>query len=154
VTLSSDILGLIVVMDEAVIPGLARFAMRHGWSVVKLPEIGQTGRLVLRRRAQAIVVQVSLRLDETIALIHLLKRDSRPVPVVAVAGVHNEEIERAIRGAGANCYLPGSSDADMIAQAVAAVLPNHKTAKQAEEVESTDYRKMVEYPRLLRGQAG
>jgi DNA-binding NarL/FixJ family response regulator len=154
VTLSSDIVGLIVVLDEAVMPGLARFAMRHGWSVVKLPEIGQTGRLVLRRRAQAIVVQVSLKLDETIALIQLLKQGSRPMPIVAVAGVHNEQIERAIRGAGANCYLPGTSDADMIAQAVAAVLPNHDEPDKMENTDIADIREIVEYPRLLRGQAG
>jgi DNA-binding response OmpR family regulator len=116
--------GLIIVFDENAIPALARLAVRHDWPVLRMSTVVQAVPAIVRHRPGLVVVQVSLVPDQAVELIRLLRARLQPVPIIAVARSHDEQTERAIRGAGATYYLPAARDAGILEQVVASMLPD------------------------------
>ncbi len=128
---SSQIAGLIIVFDEPAMPTVARLAVRYRWSILEIHAAPQAVSEVLRRRPRLLILQIPLVAHEAVELIHLLRARVRPVPVIAVARLHDEKIERAIREAGASCYLPESGAAAMVEEIVAALVPNGRVPTTA-----------------------
>ena len=118
----ADIPGLIVVLNEATTPSLADFAMRRGWTIIKVSSAMGALAAILRRRPRLLVVQVSAFVNQTAELIRQARARLRPLPIVAVARSHDETVERTIRGAGASCYLPIACDADPLDATVTSLL--------------------------------
>jgi CheY-like chemotaxis protein len=116
-------IGLVVVLDETVMPGLARLAARNGWPIVRVPMAREALPIVLRRRAQMLVVQVSVPVDEAADLVRLLRVSPRKVPIIAVAATHNRMVEQAMREAGASCYLPDGDTPEALQQAITSMMP-------------------------------
>jgi DNA-binding response OmpR family regulator len=123
--MDSDIhrIGMIVVLDEAVMPNLAQLAIHNHWHILQTPLARKALPDVLRRRAQMLVVQISVPVDEAVELIRLLRTTPRKVPILAVAASHDAELERATREAGATCYLPGCEALGMLQDVVLSMLP-------------------------------
>jgi DNA-binding NarL/FixJ family response regulator len=69
-----------------------------------------------------VIVQVSSRLDEDIELLRLLPARMKRLSLIAVADPHRDEIERAVRGAGASCYLPNAANTALVERTVAEML--------------------------------
>ena len=122
----NDTIGLVVVLDETVMPGLARLATQSGWSIVQVPVAREALPIVLRRRAQMLVIQVSMPADEAIDLIRLLRVAPRKVPIIAVATAHGRQIEQAAREAGASCYLPDGDVPEALQRAIASMMPRQE----------------------------
>ena len=118
-------IGLVIVLGEHVMPDLADLAARLGWTVLETATFRQAAPVILRRRADLHVVQVSARVDEAVGLIRLLRTAPRKVPILAVAAEHYTWLEQAARQAGATCYLPGGNGPEALAQAAARMLPVH-----------------------------
>jgi DNA-binding NarL/FixJ family response regulator len=96
-----------VVLNELVEPRLLRATSASSLSVLKVTRAEEALLEIIRLRPHAIVVQVGRVLDEPLKLIRLVAERSAQVPVIAVATSHDCENERAIRVAGATCYLSG-----------------------------------------------
>ena len=108
---------LIVVLDQTVEPDLVRLAVDRGWALLRTSTVREAIRELRVRRVDVAVVQVAVLIERAVELIQLLREHWNRVPIVAVARSHDERLERAVRSAGADCYLP-SPDADAIEQAV------------------------------------
>jgi DNA-binding NarL/FixJ family response regulator len=115
--------GVVVVLDEPVVPSLARLAVRQGWPVLKMATARQAVPVVLRHQADLHVVQVSVCVDESLDLIRSLRAAPRKVPILAVAAMHQPRVERAVRQAGASCYVPGSESLEVLQRVVASLAP-------------------------------
>jgi len=122
VTSLSDYRVLLFVLNGNPSADLARIAIRRGWPLRRVPLATQAFEEIRHRRPGAVLVQVSLGMGEDLELIRLVRSDLAHVSLIAVAVPHHVEIERAVRSAGASCYLPGAADADLVEQAVAATL--------------------------------
>lgn len=119
---------LAIVLGGPVHVGLARAAVRQGWTVLAVDTAVQAMREIRDRSPRLVVVQVSLLNNEPIKLIRMLKHSSQPVLIVAVANSHRNQLERIVRDAGVSCYLPAADEEDQLVQAVASMLdyaPSH-----------------------------
>jgi len=116
-------IGLVIVLDEPVMPSLARLAVRRGWPVLEMATARQAVSVVLQQQAALHIVQVSVRGDEAADLIRLLRAAPRKVPIVAVSTLHDPCVERAAREAGADCYLPGVERLEVLEQMIESLAP-------------------------------
>jgi hypothetical protein len=101
-----DIRVFVASLDESPAPELARIAMRRGWPLRRPPTAVLAAREIRETRPCVVVLQVSPRPDEVLKLLRLVRSGLPPVVSIAVAVSHLDEIERAVRAAGASCYLP------------------------------------------------
>ncbi len=113
---------LVIVLCGNVHVGLARTAVRQGWSVLALGTAVQAMREIRDRSPRLVIVQVSMLSQEPLKLVRLLHNCSQPMLVVAVANGHRAHLERLARDAGANCYLPDADESEAVFQAVSSML--------------------------------
>ena len=113
---------LVIVLCGTVHIGLARAAVRQGWTVLAVGTAVEAMREIRDRSPRLVVVQVTLLSNEPVKLIRFLHHSSQPVLIVAVAGTHRNQLERLVRDAGANCYLPSTDEDESIVQAVTSML--------------------------------
>lgn len=104
---NTRIKGIVVVLNGQLEPRLLRAASACSLSVLRAPGAEQAFRALIHLRPDAIVVQVAEMWNEPLRLIRLVAGSPLQVPVIAVATSHDDDTERAIRAAGATCYLPG-----------------------------------------------
>jgi len=114
----ADIRVLFLVVDDRPSADLAKIAIRRGWPLLQTSLAGQTVDEVRRHCPEVAVVQVSLKLGEDLELLYLLQAGFSEIASIAVATSHDLHVERAVRSAGANCYLPCTDDADLIERTV------------------------------------
>lgn len=113
---------LVVVLCGNVHVGLARAAVRQGWTVLALGSAVQAVREIRDRCPRLVIVQVTMLSQEPIKLVRLLHNCSQPVLVVAVANGHRTQLERLARDAGAHCYLPDADETESVLDAVSSML--------------------------------
>lgn len=113
---------LVIVLCGTVHVGLARVALRQGWPIRSLDTAVAAMREIRDRCPRVVVVQVTLLSNEPVKLIRLLRYGLQPAVVVAVASTHRTQLERVVRDAGANCYLPAADDDRSVERMVAAML--------------------------------
>jgi DNA-binding NarL/FixJ family response regulator len=113
---------LVIVLCGSVHVGLARVAIRQGWTVLALNNAVQAMREIRDRSPRLVVVQVSMVNHEPLKLIRILRHSAQPVLVVAVAKSHRNQLEKLVRDAGAGCYLPGVDEEESLVQAVGSML--------------------------------
>jgi DNA-binding NarL/FixJ family response regulator len=113
---------LVIILCGNVHVGLARVAVRQGWTVLALESAVQAMREIRSRCPRLVIVQVSMNSHEPLKLIRLLHNCSQPVLVVAVASGHRTQLERLARDAGANCYLSEADDPEAVLQTVTSML--------------------------------
>jgi DNA-binding response OmpR family regulator len=101
----SGVKGLVVVVEGTVDASLRETARTHRLSILEAPTAQAARRAVLCLHPRAIVVQVSRLTGEALNLIRLTAGLDRSVAVVAIATAHTDEVERAVREAGATWYL-------------------------------------------------
>ena len=119
---------LIAVMDEDVDKGLALSATQNGWPLLQATTADEVFFQLCQSRPRVLIVQMSLFLGEALKLIGLTRHHWQQVSLVAVTPSHDEQIECAVRGAGASCYLPGTANVDLVEQTVTAFLRRHTDA--------------------------
>lgn len=121
----TEVRGVIVVLREDVMPGLARLAIRRGWQILQTSFAHEVLPVILRQKARMLVVQVSVPADEAAELIRLLRALRRRVPILAVATSNDPVVEQMTREAGASCYLPDGNTLEVVQNAVEVMLqPN------------------------------
>ncbi len=113
---------LVIILCGTVHVGLARASVREGWTVLALGNAVQAMREIRDRCPRLVVVQVSMLSSEPLKFIRLLHNCSQPVLVVAVANTHRNQLEKLVRDAGANCYLPDADESGSLVQAVNSML--------------------------------
>lgn len=113
---------MVIVLCGTVHVGLARSAVRNGWTVLTLGTAVQAMREIRDRCPRLVIVQVTQLSQEPLRFIRLVRHSSQPVLVVAVANAHRTQLERMVRDAGANCYLPGAEHEELIEQTVSSML--------------------------------
>jgi DNA-binding NarL/FixJ family response regulator len=113
---------IVVVLCGSVHVGIARTAIRNGWSVLALGSAIQAVREIRDRAPRLVIVQVTQLSSEPIRLVRLLRHSAQPVLIVAVANTHRNQLERLARDAGASCYLPSAEDEIALEQAVTSML--------------------------------
>lgn len=118
---ASGQMGLIVVLDEVVSEALGRLAVRRGWPILRALTAGHAIEAVRQRRVDLVVVQVSVFVEVAVEVLARLHAGPRRVRVAVVALRHDEHIERAMRAAGADCYLVGWEPADRIERTIEAM---------------------------------
>lgn len=111
-----------MVIEADVAPDLQRVATSFGLSIVPAENADHALRAVLSLRVGLIVLQVSRLVDEAVKFIGLVEKLPRPVPLIAVASSHSEQLERDVWHAGATWYLPETST-HLLSQVLRAVLP-------------------------------
>jgi len=112
---------VIALNGQGVEAELRTMANDSGMLVIEAPGAKQAYVNIIRQRPEAIILQVSRMLSEAIKLVQLVAGSPNPVPVIAVASHHGVDVERAMRIAGATCYVP-EIDVDEVRQALSAVL--------------------------------
>ncbi len=125
-----DIRVLVISVDESPSPALARVAIRSGWPLLSVPRAFQAIREIRHRQPGVVIVQVTLRLGEGLELVQLLPDETARASLIAIASSHHESIERAVRAAGASCYLPTPADAALVERTVAEML-DRRTARSS-----------------------
>jgi DNA-binding NarL/FixJ family response regulator len=108
--LNPEQVGVVVVMEKTVVSGLSKLAERHRWSLIHLPAAMQVMRTLGRQRIDIAVIHITVESQQSVELIEWLRATRQEVLLVAVASTHREEIERAVRHAGAHCYLPQTDE--------------------------------------------
>lgn len=119
---------LIVVMDEDVDKGLALSATQNGWPLLQATTADEVFFELCQCRPRVLIVQLSLSLGEALKLISLTRHHWQQVSLVAVTPSHDNQIELAVRSAGANCYLPATANVSLIEETVSAILRSHTDA--------------------------
>lgn len=122
---------LFFVSNENPDPDLSRIALRHGWPLLQFLRALQAFEDIRRCLPGVVLVQVSLRLGEDLELIRLVRTELVQVSLIAVASPHHDEIERAVRSAGASCYLPGATDVPLAERTVAEMLDRQKNVPRS-----------------------
>src|ERR1051325_2993892 len=102
--------GVVVVTEKTVVSGLAKLAERHHWPLIHLPTAKEVMKTIGRQRIDVAVIHIAVDVQQTIEFIEWLRMTRREVLLVAVASAHQEEAERLVRHAGANCYLPQADE--------------------------------------------
>jgi DNA-binding NarL/FixJ family response regulator len=128
VSSSSETSVLVLAIGESPAPELLRMAVRNAWSVRQFPSARAAFAETLRCRPVAAIVQVATKLDESLELIRRVRAGSWPVLLVAVAVAHREEVERAARVAGVDCYVGTTADSILAETIVAELLERQKHA--------------------------
>jgi len=119
---------LIVVMAEDVDESLALSATQNGWPLLQATTADEVFFELCQCRPRVLIVQLSLPLGETLKLISRTRHHWQQVSLVAVTPSHDNQIELAVRRAGADCYLPATADVDLVEQTVTAILGRHTNA--------------------------
>jgi len=120
------------VLDKAAAKGLEQLALKRGWLILYNATADQAAQEVRRFKPQVVIVQFSIHLGEALEVIDILRTRWPRTPLIAVTSLHNDDIERAIRGAGASCYLSGKAWDDLLDQAVAAMATKGSSMAKAE----------------------
>ncbi len=126
-TFTSDTSVLVVSLASNPSPALLRIAIRHAWPVLTALRPPQALREVRHCQPDVIIIQVSLPRGADVELISLLRTKMRQVSLIAVAGSHRDEIERAVRSAGVSCYLPTAEDMTLVERSVAEMLTQRQS---------------------------
>jgi DNA-binding response OmpR family regulator len=113
---------LVIVLCGTVHVGIARAAVRQGWTVLALGSAVQAMREIRDRCPRLVVLQVNMVNGESLKLIRMVRSTSQPVLIVAVANGHRNQLECLVRDAGANCYLPSAEDEEPLIHAVNSML--------------------------------
>lgn len=124
--------GVVVVMEKTVVSGLSRLAERHHWQLIHLPAAMQVMKTLGRQRVDIAVIHIALETQQTVELIEWLRATRKEVLLIAVASTHREEIERAVRHAGAHCYLP-QTDEVTLERAIGEVL-EHEVSRMRQQM--------------------
>ena len=111
--LNHEQVGVVVVMEKAVVSGLARLAQRHHWTVIHLPTAIRVMKTMGRQRVDIAVVHIAVDIEQTTQLIEWLRMTRQDILVLAVASSHSEEVEQLVRHAGAHCYLPQADEVSL-----------------------------------------
>lgn len=110
-----------MVFDQPVVRGLAISARTHSWSVLQ-PVNGRDALAeALCRNPQVVIAQLSARDPSALNVISVLRR-RRNIPLLAMATHHSDELETAVRVAGANSYLPDQATPEEITRTVRELL--------------------------------
>lgn len=112
---------VVVVLDRAVSPALARLLIRRGWPLLRATSASQAVQRIRDANPAMLVIQVSLDSAETLDLLERLRRLRPGMPVVTVATYEGQELERTVRAIGVSCYM-ASADPNLIEQAVATMV--------------------------------
>lgn len=113
---------LVIVLDEPVIDELDRATTRYGWPVLTCTSALDAIRATYRHRPRVVIVQVPACLDETLELIRTLRQGALRVLLVGCVRRHDEAVERALRIAGVDCYLPDPSRLECLEEVVSTAL--------------------------------
>jgi DNA-binding NarL/FixJ family response regulator len=116
---SSDQSVLVLAIDATPAPDLLRIVLRHAWPVRQPASASAAFAEILRYHPSVVLIQISSMAGEAVELIRLVRSGSLPLLLVGVSFEHGDEIERAARIAGVDCYLDGSGDASLIECVVA-----------------------------------
>jgi len=106
-----------MVFDLPMVPGLAISARDHRWPVLQPVNARDALAEALCRQPRVIVAQLSARDESALNVISSLRR-RRKVPLLAMATRHSEELETAVRSAGANSYLPDQATPEEVTRTV------------------------------------
>ncbi len=113
-------------LDNAITPVLARSITRHHWPLFHVERGHQALRHVDLCRPRSIIVQVPGigLLDESLALIALLRRRASRTLLIAVAPTHHHDpdLETAIRGAGVSAYISTAESHEQMERVIAMVM--------------------------------
>ncbi|HUT09415.1 MAG TPA: hypothetical protein VMY42_02875 [Thermoguttaceae bacterium] len=114
---------LVITMDHHVDPVLERFASSAGWLLAIRPARGELLRRLRRCPPQTLLFWLSALegLDESIALIATVRQRVPEIPRIALGLWPDDELETAVRAAGANVYVQGENEIDGLQEAMAAV---------------------------------
>lgn len=89
--------------DERLLRAAAsRSLLLASWTTAELAY-----RELLPLRPQVVIVQVPTVADEALQLISLIANGAQRIPIIAAAVTHTDDLERAVRRAGATYYVPG-----------------------------------------------
>ena len=106
--ITSDV--LVVCVDEGTSSLVQKTADRNGWMMLDCGCIRQSLRQVMKQiialKPKAVIVPVSRPSDRSLQLIRILQAGWRRLHLVVTALNHSDELERRVRQAGADCYLP------------------------------------------------
>ncbi len=100
--------GVVVVLEGQADERLQQVARAQHLSIACRSTAELAFQEILQSRPPVVVVVVPPAPDEALRLIHLLAPAARRIPVIAAASAHAEDVERAVRSAGATYYLPDS----------------------------------------------
>lgn len=106
---------------ESAAAGLLQSARRQGWPVVRPRSAREALTVVLCRRPRLVVTQLPPEQGLGLAVIAMLHKRGQ-VTLVAVAARHDAELERRVRVAGAQCYLPADASAGELVWMVSLLL--------------------------------
>ncbi len=113
-------------LDQAITPALARSITRHHWPLFHVERAHQALRHVDLCRPRSIIVQVPGigLLDESLALIALLRRRASRTSLIAVAPTHHHDpdLETAVRGAGVSAYISSAESHEQMERVIAMVM--------------------------------
>ena len=125
--LSSNVIVLVLVLDEDVGSGLRELANRREWIVVQIKSIDHAIQRVQRLGPQVVIIQFANHLQQAEELIEALRARWPGVPLIAYSSLHEDKIERSVRSAGVSCYFSGSGGTMLVDQAVDAILRRNAT---------------------------
>ncbi len=117
----SETTGLIIVLDQEAIPESIELAARQGWTILRTWQARHVVPAVLRRPVDTVMIQVSELLEEAAELVAQLHASPRRIRVAILSLQHGERAERAMRAAGADCYLAGRQPLWRITEAIEAL---------------------------------
>ncbi len=140
-TLMPDTRVLLISLAGSPPPDLARIAVRNDWPLLLAARVSQALREVRERRPGVVIVPISRQFEDELELLRLLPTKTQRVSSIACASAHDDRIERAIRNAGADSYLPTAADDALVERTVneiltrrqATPLPMHYAARTAAE---------------------
>lgn len=133
---------LIAVVNDEMVPGLARAVVRNGWPWIS----GRTGRETLRGalllpRTPLVMVQAGSSVDEAVVVVRFFRAPWRKTPVVVVDARGDGEVEAAMRQEGVFCFLSGTdAEPDAIEELTNAMLADLAKCRSAriEAVSATE----------------
>jgi len=103
-------------------PGLARAAVRNGWTIHQTPPSrAQLEQALARGHSSVVIIHIPIADDVALHLIQSLKSSWRSVVIIALSSAATEQAEIQARAAGAGLFLPAAADADLIERTVLAL---------------------------------
>jgi len=111
---------LVISMDHHVDPVLERFASGAGWPLAIRPARGELLRRLRRCPPLTLLFWLSTfeGIDESLALIATLRQRMPEIPRIALGLWPDDELETAVRAAGANVYVRGESEIEGLQEAM------------------------------------
>jgi len=113
---------LVLAMGAGPAPELLLLALRRGWAIRKPASVSAAFLEVIRDRPRVVVIQISKPAGEEIALIRLIRESPLSPLLVAITVTQTDEIERAVRTAGVDCYIVGTADGILVEKTVVELL--------------------------------